>query len=68
MVSKIKILNYGSFRTKLWGKKYPINFSYKKSAGNLELRIVNKAGHLVPMDQPEAALDLVKSFVEAHKK
>ncbi len=34
-----------------------------KSAGLLELRIVNKAGHLVPMDCPEVALDLVTSFV-----
>ncbi len=34
-----------------------------KSAGLLELRIVNNAGHLVPMDTPEAALDLVTSFV-----
>jgi carboxypeptidase C (cathepsin A) len=41
---------------------------YKKTAGNLEFRIVNQAGHLVPMDQPDNALDLVKSFVEAHKK
>lgn len=35
----------------------------KKSAGLLELRIVFKAGHLVPMDQPEASLDMATSFV-----
>jgi carboxypeptidase C (cathepsin A) len=29
---------------------------YAKSAGNLELRTFNNAGHLVPMDQGEAAL------------
>lgn len=39
-----------------------------KSAGLLELRIVNNAGHLVPMDCPEAALDLVTSFVEKYSK
>ena len=43
------------------------HFRYKKSAANLEYRTVNKAGHLVPMDQGEAALDMVKSFVGAHK-
>lgn len=35
----------------------------KKAAGLLELRIVFKAGHLVPMDQPEASLDMATSFV-----
>lgn len=40
---------------------------YKKSAGKLEYRTVNQAGHLVPMNQPEVALDLIRSFVEAHK-
>lgn len=39
-----------------------------KSAGLLELRIVNNAGHLVPMDVPEAALDLVTGFVEKYSK
>ena len=34
-----------------------------KAAGNLELRIVFNAGHLVPMDQPEAALNMATSFV-----
>jgi len=36
---------------------------YTKSAGYLELKTVNNAGHLVPMDQGAAALNLVKSFV-----
>jgi len=40
---------------------------YKKTAGNLEYRIVNQAGHLVPMDQPVSALDMLRSFVEQHK-
>ncbi len=34
-----------------------------KSAGLLQLRIVNNAGHRVPMDAPEASLDLASSFV-----
>jgi carboxypeptidase C (cathepsin A) len=34
-----------------------------KSAGLLELRIVFGAGHLVPMDQPEASLDMATNFV-----
>lgn len=34
-----------------------------KSAGLLELRIVNKVGHRIALDNPEAALDLVSSFV-----
>ena len=34
-----------------------------KSAGMLEFRIVNNAGHLVPMDQGKNALEMVRSFV-----
>jgi carboxypeptidase C (cathepsin A) len=36
---------------------------YKKEVGLLELRTVNNAGHLVPMDQGEASLNMVKAFV-----
>lgn len=39
---------------------------YFKYEGNLELAMVNNAGHLVPMDQPAVALDLVKKFVSHH--
>jgi carboxypeptidase C (cathepsin A) len=35
-----------------------------KAAGLLELRIVFNAGHMVPMDRPEEALNLVTSFVD----
>ncbi len=35
-----------------------------KKAGLLEFRIVNKAGHLVPMDRPVEALDMAVSFVQ----
>ena len=38
-----------------------------KKAGKLEFRIVFNAGHMVPMDQPENALDMVTSFVEQHR-
>jgi carboxypeptidase C (cathepsin A) len=36
---------------------------FKKKVGNLELRTVNDAGHLVPMDQGEAALSMVDDFI-----
>lgn len=37
---------------------------FYKIVGNLELRTVNNAGHLVPMDQGENSLEMVKSFVQ----
>lgn len=37
---------------------------FHKIVGNLELRTVNDAGHLVPMDQGENSLEMVKSFVQ----
>ncbi|CAD8210813.1 unnamed protein product [Paramecium pentaurelia] len=40
---------------------------YQKSAGNLELVLINNAGHLVPTDQPEASLQMVTTFVNKHK-
>ena len=36
---------------------------YRKLVGKLELKTVNNAGHLVPMDQGAAALQLLKDFV-----
>lgn len=36
---------------------------YRKQVGFYELRTVNNAGHLVPMDQGPAARQLVKDFV-----
>lgn len=36
---------------------------YRKQVGLYELRTVNNAGHLVPMDQGPAARQLVKDFV-----
>ena len=36
---------------------------YFKKVGLYELKTVNNAGHLVPMDQGPAALQLVKDFV-----
>jgi serine carboxypeptidase-like clade 4 len=37
---------------------------FNKIVGYLELRTVNDAGHLVPMDQGEAALEMVKNFIK----
>jgi carboxypeptidase C (cathepsin A) len=37
---------------------------YLKKAGSLQLRNINNAGHLVPMDQGEVALALVNDFVK----
>ena len=36
---------------------------FNKIVGRLELRTVNDAGHLVPMDQGAAALEMVRNFV-----
>ena len=38
-----------------------------KKAGNLEFKIVNNAGHMVPMDQGYNSLAMVKEFVNSHK-
>lgn len=35
--------------------------------GNLEYRLINKAGHHIAMDQPEVALSMVRAFVDTHK-
>lgn len=40
----------------------------QKKVGKLDFRIVNNAGHLVPMDQGNVALAMVKDFVNANKK
>ncbi len=36
---------------------------YKKQVGLYELRTINNAGHLVPMDQGPAARHMAKDFV-----
>lgn len=36
-----------------------------KSVKNYELRTVNNAGHLVPMDQGAAARQMLKDFVKS---
>lgn len=51
----------------VWKLKSGKVAGYSKSAGFLELVLVNNAGHLVPTDQPEAALEMLTNFVEAHK-
>lgn len=37
---------------------------FHKKVGNLWLRNINDAGHLVPMDQGEVALALVNDFIK----
>lgn len=39
----------------------------QKSAGKLSFKIVNNAGHLVPMDQGYNALSMVRDFIKASK-
>lgn len=58
-----KAQEFRSTLFKTWKVNDKVAGSVKK-AGNLEFRIVNNAGHLVPMDQGENALAMVKSFVE----
>ncbi|KAL4472405.1 hypothetical protein ABPG74_018354 [Tetrahymena malaccensis] len=36
----------------------------EKNAGNLKFLIIFDAGHMVPMDQPEIALDMINSFIQ----
>ena len=40
----------------------------QKKVGKLDFRIVNNAGHLVPMDQGYNSLAMVREFVNANKK
>ena len=40
---------------------------YRKAVENYELRTVNNAGHLVPMDQGEAARQMLNEFVAKTK-
>ena len=37
---------------------------FHKIVGHLELRTVNDAGHLVPMDQGKAAQHMMRDFVK----
>ena len=38
---------------------------FYKRVGKLELRTINNAGHLIPMDQGEAALNMLDGFVQS---
>jgi hypothetical protein len=37
---------------------------FYKRVGNLELRSINDAGHLLPMDQGEVALNMANDFIK----
>jgi len=39
----------------------------KKSAGKLTYMVINNSGHYVPRDNPEAALYMVREFMNANK-
>ena len=64
-VDKVRYANSEEFRKQLFS---PWKLNNKmvgsvKFAGLLEFRVVNNAGHFVPMDCPEAALDMASTFV-----
>jgi len=46
-----------------WKMNNSVKGFYKR-VGNLELRTINDAGHLLPMDQGEVALNMVKDFIK----
>jgi len=39
---------------------------FKKSYKNLRFHLINKAGHLAPMDQMEATIDMINTFIGGH--
>jgi hypothetical protein len=39
-------------------------YGYAKSAGVLTFLVVRNSGHMVPMDVPEAALDMITRFLK----
>ncbi len=39
----------------------------KKSYGKLTYIVVNNAGHYVPQDNPEAALYMIRDFINTNK-
>jgi carboxypeptidase C (cathepsin A) len=47
-----------------WKINNQVKGFYKK-LGKLELRSINNAGHLIPMDQGEVALDMLIGFVQS---
>ena len=68
-VEKIHFKERDEFRGKLfenWKVGGKVVGKVKK-AGLLEFRIVNEAGHMVPMDQPETSLEMVRGFVNQYK-
>ena len=67
-VEKINYSNAETFRNTLF-KTWKVDGKVAgsiKAAGKLEFRIVNNAGHLVPMDQGRNALEMVRQFVSSN--
>jgi len=48
------------------GSKLPDVAGYVRQAGHLTQVVVRGAGHMVPGDQPERALDMIERFVYGH--
>jgi vitellogenic carboxypeptidase-like protein len=70
-VEKMNWVNGTTFAAQdfeVWNDEKFNTIGYKKRVGLLELRIVNKAGHLVPQDQPASALDMITDFIERCRK
>ncbi|KAF4664183.1 hypothetical protein FOL47_005252 [Perkinsus chesapeaki] len=65
VVESLHMLNYEPFETasrELWeGSDHP--FGFVQSGGDLTFVWVSNSGHMVPTDQPEAALDMIRRFL-----
>ena len=55
--------NFRNSDFKIWKFSNQSIVGYSKRTDNLELRIINKAGHFVPMDQPNVAAAMVGEFI-----
>jgi len=65
-VEALRFINTETFRDTLltpWKINSEVKGFYKK-VGKMELRTINNAGHLLPMDQGEVTLTMVNEFVK----
>ena len=49
--------------TPYYNKNHEVIGFYKRIR-KLELRTINNAGHMVPMDQPEGSLNMMNEFIK----
>jgi len=54
---------YQSAKRNIWKNAHGDVVGYTRTSGPLTQVVVNKAGHLSPMDQPENTLDMVTKFI-----